>query len=470
MATDAHNPEEIVAATRARYGVLGFLCSLSFILYIDRICISQAATHIEHDLGISHTRMGIVFAAFTVAYGLFEIPTGRWGDRFGSRGVLTRIVLWWSLFTALTGCVPKFSFDSGRQLWLPLWNTGVPLAFNSLVLLVLVRFLFGAGEAGAIPNSARVIARWFPSTARGPAQGIFNATALLGGAIAPIAAQFLIRHVGWRWSFVAFGSLGMYWAAAFYSWFRDDPGQHPRVNDAELRRIRSGVACNPTNEPHPAVPWRRVLTSSNVWMGGLVITCSAFCTYLYFTWIPTYFKQGRGVSDDRAGALAALVLAGGAVGGAAGGYLSDWLVRRTGSRCWGRRLIGVGGLSLAALALWASIQVDDAVHAAALAGLASFAANLHLPAWWGVVTDISGKHVGALFGLMNSLGVPGAVASQVYLGRFVDWRTDHGFSGRAAWDPGLYAYVVVLCFGACGWLFLDATRSAVEAPTAKTAQ
>src|SRR5437588_8570831 len=166
MATDACNPEEIVAATRARYGVLGFLCSLSFILYIDRICISQAATNIEHDLGISHTRMGIVFAAFTVAYGLFEIPTGRWGDRFGSRGVLTRIVLWWSLFTALTGCVPKFSFDSGRQLWLPLWNTGIPLAFNSLVLLVLVRFLFGAGEAGAIPNSARVIARWFPSTAR----------------------------------------------------------------------------------------------------------------------------------------------------------------------------------------------------------------------------------------------------------------------------------------------------------------
>jgi MFS family permease len=114
-----------------------------------------------------------------------------------------------------------------------------------------------------------------------------------------------------------------------------------------------------------------------------VISCSAFCTYLYFTWIPTYFKQARGVSDDRAGALAALVLAGGALGGAAGGYFSDWMVRRTGSRSWGRRLIGVSALGLAAAALWSSIVVDDATLAGTLAALASFAANLHLAAWWG---------------------------------------------------------------------------------------
>src|SRR5205807_3334817 len=221
--------------TRVRYGVLAFLCALSFILYVDRICIGQAASQIEEDLSISHTAMGIVFAAFTVAYGLFEIPTGRWGDRFGSRGVLTRIVLWWSLFTALTGCVPKFSFESGYEFRLP-WDGAVPIALNSLVLLIVVRFLFGAGEAGAIPNSARVIARWFPPASRGPAQGIFNATALLGGAVAPIAAQLMIREIGWRWSFIAFGSLGLYWAAAFYWWFRDDPAAHAAVNGAELRR------------------------------------------------------------------------------------------------------------------------------------------------------------------------------------------------------------------------------------------
>src|SRR5438874_11422264 len=126
-------------ATRVRYRVLAWLCSLSFILYIDRLCISKAAPQIEEELGISHTAMGFVFGAFTVAYGLFEVPTGRWGDRFGSRGVLTRIVLWWSAFTMLTACVWKFSLESGYFMRLPWTATPVPVLFDSLLLLLLIR-------------------------------------------------------------------------------------------------------------------------------------------------------------------------------------------------------------------------------------------------------------------------------------------------------------------------------------------
>src|SRR5687767_13655750 len=101
--------------THVRYTVLAWLCALAFVLYVDRICISKAAPQIEAELGLSHTAMGFVFGAFTLAYGLFEVPTGRWGDRYGSRGVLTRIVLWWSAFTALTGCVWPFTLDSGYR-------------------------------------------------------------------------------------------------------------------------------------------------------------------------------------------------------------------------------------------------------------------------------------------------------------------------------------------------------------------
>src|SRR5438132_13123929 len=135
-------------ATRVRYRVLALLCLLTFILYLDRICIGQAASSIQNDLKISHTAMGFVLAAFTVAYGLFEVPTGHWGDRYGSRGVLTRIVLWWSAFTALTACVWPFVLDSGYSLGLPWSDYAVPIVFNSLLLLMLIRFLFGAGEAG----------------------------------------------------------------------------------------------------------------------------------------------------------------------------------------------------------------------------------------------------------------------------------------------------------------------------------
>jgi MFS family permease len=443
---------------------LGYLCALSFILYIDRICISKAAPSIKSDLGLSNTEMGVVFGAFTVAYGLFEVVTGRWGDRYGSRGVLTRIVLWWSAFTALTGCVWKFTLDSGYLLQLPGTDAGLPLLVNGFVLLVVIRFLFGAGEAGALPNSARVIARWFPPGGRGPAQGMITTASLVGGAAAPVLAAYLIELVGWRLSFVLFGSLGLVWAASFFSWFRDDPAAHPAVNEAERRLITIGACPAPGGANHPPVPWGQVLASANVWLLGGVITCSAFVSYMYFSWYPTYLEEGREVDEVLSGWLSSLVLALGAAGCVIGGYLGDFVVRRTRSRRWGRRLMGFGGLNLAALFLLAGVHCDSPVWSAFYTGLASLSAFTTLPVWWSVVTDISGKHLGALFGLMNSLGVPGAVASQVFFGWFADWRKDLGYSGREQWDPGFYFYVAALLLGGVGWLFIDATRSAVEPP------
>ena len=155
--------------------------------------------------------------AFSLAYGLCEIPTGRMGDRFGSRTVLTRIVVWWSIFTGLTG------------------------ACSGLLTLVIVRFLFGAGEAGAFPNAARVIARWYPVHERGRVQGVMLAAAQFGAVLAPVGAAQLIEHLGWRWSFGVFGLLGVAWAVGFWWWFRDDPAEHSAVNAAELAVIHAGL-------------------------------------------------------------------------------------------------------------------------------------------------------------------------------------------------------------------------------------
>ncbi len=447
--------------TRVRYGVLGYLCSLSFVLYIDRVCIGQAADAIEKDLHLSHTQMGFVFGAFTVAYGLFEVPTGRLGDRHGSRGVLTRIVLWWSLFTALTGCVWDFTLDSGYALFFPGWGYALPLVLNGFVVMLVVRFLFGAGEAGALPNAARVIARWFPPGGQGPAQGLINTAQLVGGAVAPVLAAYLIGFCGWRLAFVAFGSLGVIWAAAFYAWFRDDPAAHPAVNEAERRLIARGRPEGLPG-PHPPVPWRRVLARPTVWLMGGAISCSAFVSYMYFFWFPSYLKNGRGLGETRSSWLSALVLAGGAVGSVVGGYLSDWLVRRTGEYRWTRRLTGFTGLGLASLLLLAGVQCDTPELTAALMALACCSAFATLASWWAIVTAISGKHVGVLFGLMNSLGVPGAMAGQVFFGLFVDYRAQLGYLGRDRWDPGFTVYAGALMIGAVAWLFIDATRSVVD--------
>jgi MFS family permease len=417
---------------------------MAFVLYLDRLCMGTAAPRIQQELKLSNTQMGWIHGAFLLAYGLFEVPAGRWGDRYGSRGVLVRIVLCWSAFTALTG------------------------AATGMVVLFAIRFLFGAGEAGAMPNAARVTRRWFPPGGRSSAQGIFNTAILIGGVVAPPGTQWLMQSLGWRWTFVVFGSLGVVWAVAFYLWFRDDPSKHPAVNHAELKIIRDEHTEGLSPESHPRVPWPLVLRSRTVWLLGGVIACSAFASYLYYAWYPTYLQKGRHASERDASLMTSVVLIGGALGCILGGFLNDWLVRRIGEKRRTRRYLGCGGLFVAALALFGSIHCDEIWPAVLLTALASFAASIQLTTWWAVVTEISGKHLGALFGLMNSMGVPGAFASELFFGASADWREARGFTGRGQWDPAFHVYTVVLLIGTIGWLFIDTTRSIADTAQAET--
>ncbi len=444
---------------RSRDGVWLFLCALSFVLYLDRVCISQAAVPMSNELGLTNTQMGVIFSAFTLAYGLFEVPTGRWGDRYGSRGVLARIVVWWSLFTILTACV--FRFDGLRPL-VRGWDSQTVdrlLAYGPFAALVIIRFLFGAGEAGAYPNTARVVSRWFPPHERGRVQGTIITCALVGGAVAPAAVAYLIEAFkSWRLPFVVFGGIGMVWAAAFYWWFRDDPREKPGITQDELLVLKDVGSARPTHEP---IPWRWVLVNRNVWLLGLTQTCGAFASYLYMFWFPSYLQRGRGLSQWEAGSLASVVLAGGAIGALGGGYVADCLARYWPHGVWSRRLLGCSVMLVAAGAILASVHVDSAVGATSCAACASLFAQSQQATWWNVTRQISGPHLGSLFGLLNSLGVPGAMGSQLFMGRFADWRKAQGFTGRLQWDPAFYVYAAVLAVGALCWLFLDPRRSAV---------
>jgi MFS family permease len=448
--------------SRARYVVLAFLGTLVFVLYLDRICIGKAAPSIESDLGITHEAMGYVFGAFTIAYGLFEVPTGRWGDRFGSRGVITRIVVWWSLFTALTGSVPTFAWNSGLSLpWTDSGGSAIPLVIDSFAALLVVRFLFGAGEAGALPNTARVVSQWFPLHERSMVHGVILMCQQMGGACAPVAAAYLIDVTGWRNTFLIFGSIGALWAVWFYTWFRDDPATHPKVDEAERRLIASGRRESAEGDGHPAIPWRMVVSSSNIWMLGMIMNCSAFAAYMYIFWFPTYLQQGCGVESKQVGWLSGMILAGGAVGAWLGGLIVARIDRWTGEGRWGRSGLGFAGLIVAALSMLAIPQCESPVAVSLCATLASAASQVQIANWWSVVTAISGRHLGALFGLMNSMGVVGGFTSPIFFGAFADWRGRQGFSGRAQWDPGFFLYAVVLALGALCWLLVDATRSAV---------
>ena len=262
---------------------------------------------------------------------------------------------------------------------------------------------------------------------------------------------------------VLLGVPGLLWAAFFYWWFRDNPADHAQTNELERDYIRAGADAVEPAHLHPPIPWRRVFASANIWLLGSVISCCCFTTYLFFSWYPTYLKEGRRVSPSESGWLAGLVLAGGAVGSTAGGYLSDWMVRTTGNRRGSRRAIGCCALTSSALAMAASIHCDSPWLAAAFCSWACLGVHLQLASWWSAVMEISGKHLGALFGLMNAMGMPGAVASQLFLGPVVQWLGDLGHVGRAQWDSAFYVYGIALLLGAVCWLFVDTTK-AIEEP------
>ncbi len=457
--------------TIARYKLLVFLGALTFILYLDRVSIGQAAPSIQAELNISDGAIGWVFGAFTLAYGLFEVVTGAWGDRYGSRRVLTRIVLWWSAFTVLTGCVPAFSWRI--ESWLGLegfWpSRGWVVAFNSFAVLMVVRFLFGAGEAGALPNTARVVSRWFPLAERGLAQGTVLTCMLAGAAASYPLAGTIIGHYGWRWTFVLFGGLGVLWAGAFYWWFRDDPAEHSGVNAAELEWITSGIPAQSGNGGHPPIPWSFVLSESNVWLLGGIISCAAFTAYFYAFFFPTYLQNGRGMAASGSGWYAGMVTLGGACGAFFGSMLAGWADRSQLNPRWKRSLMGCGLMGTSAIVLSLSVACDTPIGASLCVMLAYGLAQAQQATWWSVVADISGKHLGAMFGLMNSMGVPGAVLSTVFTGRFVGQNKARGLLGRDAWDPIFIYFVGVLAVGALLWLFVDVTRSAVE-PDEATAE
>src|SRR6478609_1892977 len=224
---------------KIRHAVLAMLVLLSVVTYLDRICIGISAMEIQADLDLSESQWGWVLGAFLLAYGLFEIPSGGLGDRIGQRKVLTRIVLWWSAFTALT-----------------------PLARTFPVMLV-TRFLFGAGEAGAYPNASGCISRWFPAAERGRAQGLVWGASRLGGALTPLIVVPLKAALGWKACFWLFGSLGVVWAIVWMWWFRDDPAQHPSVSEQELAEIAEPDGA--ARSSHHNVPWLTLFARPQLW-------------------------------------------------------------------------------------------------------------------------------------------------------------------------------------------------------------
>jgi ACS family glucarate transporter-like MFS transporter len=408
-------------AGRVRGRVLAFAFLLAAVTYLDRISISAAAPFIMDDLHLSVLQMSVVFSAFTLAYSLFEVPSGWLGDVKGPRRVLTRIVLWWSAFTMLTG--------TARGL-------------NSLVV---IRFLFGAGEAGAFPNIARSFSRWFPVAERGRANGVMFLGSRLGGMLSAPVALLLIARWGWRASFVAFGAIGIAWAIAWHVWYRDDPEDHPAMTREELAWIRQDATV-PASAQARGTPWRALLGSRNMYAVCAMYFGFGYGLYFYFTWLPTYLIKVLGFSVFAGGVFSALpfLLAGAA--DVAGGWLTDHLTRTRGLRA-GRCYLGCAAfLTCAALILASTLPVTPVAKALLLA-LALASADLALGACWAAPIDIAPDHAGVMTGFMNTMGNLGGMVAPLVVGFAVQrW---------GSWSFAFYVTAIVYAFGALAWLVID---------------
>ncbi len=360
--------------------------------------------------------MGWIFSAFTFAYAAFEIPSGWLGDRFGPRLALTRIVLWWSAFTVLTGAT---------------------IGFRSLFI---VRFLFGAGEAGAFPNIARAVSHWFPASEQGRAMSASFVGLAIGSAMTAPLVFTLVGLQGWRWTFVEFGLIGAVWSVAWYRLFRDRPEDQSEDDSDRAHSHR--------------VPWSSMLKSKNLAFICLMYFSFGYGLYFYITWLPIYLLEARGFSISSTKWLAALPWAVSALAFWFGGWVTDRIMQRTGNLKLARCGVGAVGYAASAVVLASVAQIENRIFAALLLALALGLQTTTISAAWSVCLDVGRRNAGVVTGFMNTVGNIGGAIAPIVVGYTVkEWNS---------WTLPFYIMAGVFVFGVLMWLLVDPNRSVLE--------
>ena len=360
-----------------RYQMVFGTFILAMIVLFDRILISVAKDPIAGDLNLSDKQMGWVLSIFALGYALFQTPSGYLADRYGARKILTFVVSLWSVFTALTGAVYHF------------------------ISLLLVRFAFGAGEAGAFPSMARAIYNWIPVQERGIVNGINFSGGRIGAALALPAAAWLISLTSWRMSFLILGVIGLIWASIWYLWFRDSPETHPSVTKQELSYIKNNLPVEA--ETKGAISIGQMFKSKNMWLLMGQYFSSNFTFFFCLTWLFPHLKAKYQLDLIEAGFYSSLPLLFGALGNLISGWMVD-LIYRNGNWKLSRRLPAIIGFTLASLGVVVSIYMTDVVWAVIFISLAVFGADMTLSPSWSVCVDIGKRHSGVVSGTMNMAG------------------------------------------------------------------
>jgi sugar phosphate permease len=427
--------------THIRYHVLAIGCSLAVLTYVQRQGFIAATPYIKEDLDLHDGQMGYFLAVWLIAYGLFQVPGGRIGDRLGSRILLTALVVGWSLTLLVVA----------STIFLPAGS------WIALAVLLALRFTFGGFQAGVFPGLSRVVADWMPAPRRGFAQGAIWTCSRMGGAVAPVFVVWLItKWFGWPVTITVIAAVGLAWAAGFWFWYRDRPEEMPRLNRAERKLIECDRPAAAASEVR--LPWREMLASPSVWGLCLMYGFVGFAGNFITNFLNVYLRDHRHLSDDTTAWLAGLPLAAGVVSSFSGGVVSDWLIHRLGSRRWGRRLVGCVALGLAGVATICTPWVHEVWALAIVLGAWMFFNDAMLGPAWASCADIGERNAGALSGAMNMTGAFAGAAGMTLAG----WWLEVG-----QYQILFTVFALSYALAALCWFAVDVTRPLkppVEAP------
>lgn len=414
--------------TRTRWLIVGLIFCLGVLMFIDRVNISIAATHIMPEYGLSDMQMGWIFSAFVLGYALLQVPGGWLGDRFGPRKVLAGAIFWWSMFTAVTAVAGDF-FLVGLL--------GIVGSF------AVVRALIGVGEAAGPPNYSRMVANWVAPKERALAIGIATSGSAFGAALTPPLIVWIMVDFGWRAAFYIAGVAGIFVSLLCYWFTTDRPEEHPWVNEAELQQISQGKESTSIGSRiTQPVPWRALLGRPDLWCLTIAYFAVGYILYIYFSWFYLYLVNVRGFSVLGGGWYSTTPFLAGAITSPIGGWLSDTLSQRYGKRV-GRCGVGITGALLTAVFIWAGALVSDPYLAILLLALGAASLYLTTAAFWASTMDLASVYAGTVSGFMNMGGNLGGALSPT-LTPFI--------AQKFGWESALYVAAGLAVLGAVSWL------------------
>ncbi len=433
-ASSAGTDQGGMGASRQRHFLVFLLFLHTVNTYMDRVCISSAKDAMQGDItGLTDQMMGYVFGIFAIGYALFQIPAGWFSDRAGPRHALTIVVIVWSVFTALSGAV------------------------YTAISLLIVRFLFGVGEAGAYPGATRALYSWLPAKERGLGQGIFHSGARFGAAASLAVMPWIISQIGWRMTFFGNAAIGLIWGAVWWFWYRNDPSEHKNVNAAELALIQEGLEEEKASSQN-LIPYFQVVTSRNVLLAMMQYAASNITFFISITWLQPYLRDTWG---EEYAYLASLPLLCGAVALWLSGYLVTHL-HRLGYHTLSRRLPAMIGYSLGALGLLLCTQTSESASVwvfIACFSLATFGVEMTLSPSWAFCMDIGGQRSGAVSAAMNMVGNMGAAVSAVAFPYFVKNVTIAGIADEPGTANSFFVFAASMnAMAVVAWVFMNPRR------------